>query len=96
MANEGRNEWEKNEEVCNCRPKVYSYPRDDAHITKRGKGTKKCVIKQETKFGDYKITKTKYVYYFKRIQGTDSRFSSVIQYINRVLMMIAEYEFPTE
>ena len=44
------------------RPKTYSYLMDDSgtHVTKKkAKGTRKCVIKKELKFNDYK-TKTAY------------------------------------
>ena len=33
---------------------MYSYPTDDDHVDKKEKGTKKCVIKREIKFQDYK------------------------------------------
>ena len=36
------------------RTKTYSYLMDDTHVTKRAKGTKKCVIKRVLKFNDYK------------------------------------------
>ena len=36
------------------RPKTYSYLMDDTHVTKRAKGTKKCVIKRVLKFNDCK------------------------------------------
>ena len=44
------------------RLKTYSYLMDDSstHVTKKkAKGTRKCVIKKELKFNDYK-TKTAY------------------------------------
>ena len=36
------------------RPKTYSYLRDDGHVYKKVECTKKCVIKREIKFEDYK------------------------------------------
>ena len=36
------------------RPKTYAYQIDDNEEVKRAKGTKKCVIKEELKFNDYK------------------------------------------
>ena len=36
------------------RPKMYSYATDDGSVNKKAKGAKKCVIKQEIKFQDYK------------------------------------------
>ena len=33
---------------------MYSYPTDDDHVDKKEKGTKKCEIKREIKFQDYK------------------------------------------
>ena len=35
-------------------PKMYSYLMHDGHVNKRAKDTKKCVIKQEVNFEDYK------------------------------------------
>ena len=36
------------------RPKAYSYLMDDTHVTKKAKGTKKCVKKRALKFNGYK------------------------------------------
>ena len=36
------------------RPKTYAYQIDDDKKVKKSKGTKKCVIKKELKFNDYK------------------------------------------
>ena len=41
-------------EFVALRPKTYSYLMDDTHLTKRAKGTKKCIIKRVLKFKDYK------------------------------------------
>ena len=41
-------------EVVALRPKTYSYLMDDGWSDKKGKGTKKCVIKRRLKFNDYK------------------------------------------
>ena len=41
-------------EFVGPRTKTYSYLMDDTHVTKRAKGTKKCVIKRVLKFNDYK------------------------------------------
>ena len=41
-------------EFVALRPKTYSYLTDDCEEDKKGKGTKKCVIKRELKFNDYK------------------------------------------
>ena len=41
-------------EVVALRPKTYSYLMDDGWSDKKGKGTKKCVIKRRIKFNDYK------------------------------------------
>ena len=36
------------------RPKIYSYLVDDGNEDKKAKGSKKCVIKRNLKFQDYK------------------------------------------
>ena len=36
------------------RPKTYTYLMDDDNEVEKAKGTKKCVIKKELKFNDYK------------------------------------------
>ena len=41
-------------EFVTLRPKTYSYLTDDGKEDKKGKGTKKCVIKKMIKFNDYK------------------------------------------
>ena len=41
-------------EFVALRPKTYSYVTDDFEEDKKAKGTKKCVIKTELKFNDYK------------------------------------------
>ena len=41
-------------EFVTLRPKTYSYLTDDYKEVKKGKGTKKCVIKRMIKFNDYK------------------------------------------
>ena len=41
-------------EFAALRPKTYSYLMDDGGNDKKGKGTKKCVIKRRLKFNDYK------------------------------------------
>ena len=41
-------------EFVALRPKTYSYLTDDCEEDKKTKGTKKCVIKRELKFNDYK------------------------------------------
>ena len=41
-------------EFVTLRPKTYSYLTDDSKEDKKGKGTKKCVIKKMIKFNDYK------------------------------------------
>ena len=41
-------------EFAALRPKTYSYLMDDCNSDKKGKGTKKCVIKIILKFRDYK------------------------------------------
>ena len=47
-------------EFVALRPKNYSYLKDDGrndsgkHVNKKGKGTKKCVIKTVLRFNDYK------------------------------------------
>ena len=41
-------------EFGTLRPKTYSYLTDDCKEDKKGKGTKKCVIKRMIKFDDYK------------------------------------------
>ena len=41
-------------EFVALRPKTYSYLKDDCKKDKKGKGTKKCVIKRMIKFDDYK------------------------------------------
>ena len=39
---------------CACRPKTSSYLMDDDSEVKKSKGTKKCVIKRELMFENYK------------------------------------------
>ena len=41
-------------EFVTLRPKTYVYLTDDCKEDKKAKGTKKCVIKRELKFNDYK------------------------------------------
>ena len=41
-------------EFVTLRPKTYSYLTDDGKEDKKGKGTKKCIIKRMIKFDDYK------------------------------------------
>ena len=41
-------------EFVTLRPKTYSFLTDDGKEDKKAKGTKKCVIKNMTKFNDYK------------------------------------------
>ena len=41
-------------EFAALEPKTYSYLMDDGNSDKKGKGTKKCVIKRRLKFNDYK------------------------------------------
>ena len=41
-------------EFVALRPKTYSYLTDDCEEDKKAKGTKKCVIKRELNFNDYK------------------------------------------
>ena len=41
-------------EFCALRAKAYSYLMDDNSEVKKSKGTKKCVIKQELMFENYK------------------------------------------
>ena len=45
---------EKKREIIALRPKLYTYLIDDGHVHKQANGTKKCVIKGEIKFQDYK------------------------------------------
>ena len=40
-------------EFCARRAKTYAYLKDDDSEEKKAKGTKKCIIKQELRFGDY-------------------------------------------
>ena len=40
-------------EFLALRPKTHSYLTDDCEEDKKGKGTKKCVIKRRLKFSDY-------------------------------------------
>ena len=41
-------------EFVALRPKTYAYLTDDCEEDKKAKGTKKCVIKRDLKFNDYK------------------------------------------
>ena len=41
-------------EFAALRPKTYSYLMDDGSSDKKAKGTKKCVLKKQLKFNDYK------------------------------------------
>ena len=40
-------------EFCAPRAKTYAYLKDDDSEEKKAKGTKKCIIKRELRFGDY-------------------------------------------
>ena len=42
------------EEFCSLRAKTYSYLMDDSIEVKKSKGTKKCIIKRERMFENYK------------------------------------------
>ena len=44
-------------EFAALRPKTYLYLTDDCEEDRKAKGTKKCVIKRELKFNDYKNDK---------------------------------------
>ena len=52
-------------------PKTYSYPKDNNDEGKKAKGTKKCVIKRELKFKDYKKC------------SKPSRILNIINYLER-------------
>ena len=41
-------------EFVTLRPKTYSFLTDDGKENKKAKGTKKCIIKKDIKFNDYK------------------------------------------
>ena len=41
-------------EFCILRAKTYSYLMDDDNKVKKSKGTKKCIIKKELRFKNYK------------------------------------------
>ena len=41
-------------ELAALKPETYSYLMDDGNSDKKAKGTKKCVIKKQLKFNDYK------------------------------------------
>ena len=41
-------------EFCILRAKTYSYLIDDDNKVKKSKGTKKCIIKKELRFKNYK------------------------------------------
>ena len=48
-------------EFTALRPKMYCYVTDDRFVDKKAKGTKKCIIKLEIKFGTSKsATKVKF------------------------------------
>ena len=51
-------------EVITLRPKIYAYLEDDGNDHKKAKGTKKCVIKQELMFQNFKdcLSNNKNVY----------------------------------
>ena len=46
--------WEIMKEFIRLRANTYSYLKDNNDKDKKGKGTKKCVIKRKLKFEDYK------------------------------------------
>ena len=59
-------------EFVSLRPKCYTYLMDDGKVDKKGKGTKKCVIKGCLKFNDYfECLKEK-----KKILRSQQRFKS--------------------
>ena len=45
--------WKILKEFCATRAKTYAYLKDGDIEEKKAKGTKKCIIKQELRFGDY-------------------------------------------
>ena len=51
-------------EVITLRPKTYAYLHDDGNDHKKAKGTKKCIIKQELMFQNFKdcLSNNKNVY----------------------------------
>ena len=40
-------------EFCALRPKAYAYLMDDGNENKKVKGTKRCLIKRKSMFGNY-------------------------------------------
>ena len=60
------------EEFCSLRAKTYSYLMDDDSEVKKSKGTKKCVIKRELMFENYKDC----LFYNKIILKLQQRFKS--------------------
>ena len=59
-------------ELCALRAKTYSYLMDDNSEVKKSKGTKKCVIKLKTMFGNY----TDCLFNDKIILKSQQRFKS--------------------
>ena len=59
-------------EFVALRPKTYSYLTDDCEEDKKAKGTKKCVIKKELKFDNYKDCLLNY----KVVLKSQQRFKS--------------------
>ena len=74
-------------EFVTLRPKTYSYLTDDCKEDKKGKETKKCVIKRMIKFNDYKHCLLKYEVILKSQQRFISKKHDVYtENINKIAL----------
>ena len=75
------------------RPKTYSYLMDDDNEVKKSKGTKKCVIKQELMFENYKecLLNDKIILKSKQTFKSDHH-NVYTEEINKIAMMIRDYK----
>ena len=84
-------------EFCALRAKAYAYKLDDDTEKKKAKGTKKCIIKRELMFENYKDL----LFNDKIILRTQQRFRSdhhrvyteEVKKITLVVMTIKEYRY---
>ena len=80
-------------EFCALRAKTYSYLMDDNSEVKKSKGTKKCVIKRELMFENYKNCLFSDRIILKSQQRFESDHRNVYtEEINKIVMMIRDYK----
>ena len=77
-------------EFCALRAKAYAYLKDDGSEHKKAKGTKKCIIKRELMFENYKHSLFNDKIILKSQQRIRSYYHEVC--IEEVIMMIKDYK----